>query len=186
MIFNEHFRLKGTHAKLSASVYHWIRYDDDKFDAWFNAMEAARRGDELHELAAALIKAGVKLERKPKTLNMYVNDAIGFRMRPEQILRGTAHAFGTADACTFERNTFRCHDLKTGVTPASFDQLKIYLAYFCMEYLKSPFEIKNELRIYQNDEKLILVADPDEIAHIMDKAKRFSMRIDEYLWEEQL
>ena len=63
----------------------------------------------------------------------------------------------------------RIHDLKTGKTPASFNQLLVYSALFCLEYDVNPIEIEIELRIYQLDEVLKLIPDPNDILVIMDK-----------------
>jgi len=177
MIFNKHFKLEGQHAFLSASKYHWVNYDEDKLDASFLTSMAARRGTELHELAHNLIRLGVKLPRSEKTLNMYVNDSLGWRMTPEQVLYYSDNCFGTADAISFKKGLLRISDLKTGVTPTSEKQLEVYAALFCLEYQFKPFELESELRIYQNDEVRVYIADPDSIAHIMDKIITFDKRI---------
>ena len=86
MNFNEHSMLEGKHAFLGASKYHWINYSSEKIaDAYSNFL-LVQKGTELHEFAAKCIKLGQKLRSSKKTLNMYVNDAIGFKMTPEQIL----------------------------------------------------------------------------------------------------
>lgn len=177
MIFNKHSNLVGQHAFLSASKYHWINYDEDKLDRTFIAAMAAQRGTELHALAHDLIRLGVKLPRNTKTLNQYVNDCLGFRMVPEQVLYYSDNCFGTADAIGFRRNVLRISDLKTGVTPTSEKQLEVYAALFCLEYKVRPSEIAIELRIYQNDEMRLYDTDPDEITHIMDKIIVFDKRI---------
>jgi Protein of unknown function (DUF2800). len=157
MQFNRHSELAGRHATISASKYHWIRYTNEKFIQWVHTQMQAARGSELHNLAAMLIKMGQKLPRNGTTMSRYVNDCIGFRMNPEQVLFYSPHAFGTADAITLQeidgQLILRIFDLKTGVTKASFEQLMVYAAYFCLEYEYKPFEF-NEiiLRIYQNDE----------------------------------
>lgn len=176
MIFNKHFELAGRHAFLSASKYHWINYDEDKLDRTYLKALAAQRGTELHELAHAAIRLGVKIQT-PKTLKLYVNDAIGYRMASEQMLYYSDNAFGTADSIGFRRNKLRIHDLKTGETETSENQLKVYAALFCLEYAFKPHEIETELRIYQNDEVRIYDADPDEIVHIMDRIVTFDKRI---------
>lgn len=161
MNFNKHYALKDKHSFLSASKYHWINYDPDKLVQSWNTFEAAALGTELHELAAKLIKLGVKLQKVKKTLNLYVNDAIGYKMEPEQVLYYSDNAFGTADAIAFRkdpktgRNFLRIHDLKTGTIPAHMEQLMIYASYFCLEYGYKPRDIDIELRIYQNDQVLI-------------------------------
>lgn len=177
MLFNKHSDLAGKHAFLSASKYHWVNYDDEKLDRSFVTAMAAQRGTELHALAHELIRLGVRLPRSAKSLNMYVNDAIGYRMASEQVLFYSENCFGTADTISFRRDKLRIHDLKTGVTPTSERQLEIYAALFCLEYRFKPFEIEIELRIYQNDEVQIYEADPDVISHIIDKIITFDKRI---------
>ena len=130
---------------------------------------AARRGTELHAFAHEAIRLGIKLPRTPTTLNMYVNDAVGYRMTPEQLLYYSDNCFGTADTISYRRNTLRIHDLKTGITPTSFRQLEIYAALFCHEYRFKPPQIEMEFRIYQNNEIVIMPGDPDVITHIMDR-----------------
>lgn len=179
MRFNDHSALVGKHATLSASKYHWVNYDNDKMAAVFRASQAAKLGTELHELAANLIRLGVKLPRSPKTLNLYVNDGIGFKMSVEQPLVYSANAFGTADAVAFRGNTLRIHDLKTGTIPASMVQLEVYEALFCLEYNLKPTDIKAELRIYQNDEVLIHNPEIDDIAHIMSQIIVFDKIIED-------
>ena len=178
MIFNEHFKLIGQHAFLSASKYHWVNYDDEKLDRVFLSSMAAKRGSELHDLAHNLIRLGVKLTSTKKTLNLYVNDAIGYRMSSEQVLYYSDNAFGTSDAISFRRGKLRIHDLKTGVIETSEHQLEVYAALFCLEYRVKPFEIETELRVYQTDEVRIYEADPDIITHIMDKIITFDKRIE--------
>lgn len=177
MLFNQHGDLVGQHAFLGASKYHWINYTDDKLDNTFRLAMAAQKGTELHEFAANAIRLGIKLPKTSKTLNAYVNDAIGFRMKPEQVLFYSYNAFGCADTIGFKQNFLRIHDLKTGVTQASMTQLKVYTALFCLEYGYRPAQIETELRIYQNDDIQIHIPDPDEITHIMDKVVRFDERI---------
>lgn len=175
MRFNKHLELQGSHAFLSASKYHWIRYDDDKIADRFLTAMAAAKGTELHEFASKAISLGIRLKSTPITLNQYVNDCIGFGMIPEQVLAYSINAFGTADAIKFIPATrikparLLIFDLKTGVSPASFDQLNVYAAYFCLEYGFKPTELEIELRIYQNNEVLIEIGDPDHILHIMDR-----------------
>ena len=186
MRFNKHFDLAGRHAFLAPSKYHWINYDEDKLDAVFINHEAARRGDELHQLAHDLIRLGVKLPSTKKTLNLYVNDAIGYRMTPEATLFYSDNCFGHADAISFRKNKLRIHDLKTGVTPTSEHQLEIYAALFCLEYKYKPFDLDIELRIYQNDEARIYDADPDMVFRIMDKIVMFDRRINAIRLEASL
>lgn len=169
MKFNSHIAVAGMHAFLSPSGYHWLNYDEDKLIKTFTTKKAAQRGTELHEFAAEAIRLGVNLSDNGQTLNQYVNDAIGFRMTPEQPLFYSVNCFGTADAISFYKNKLRIHDLKTGVTPASELQLYIYAALFCLEYGYRPAEIEYELRIYQEGEVRIYEPSADDIAHIMDR-----------------
>ena len=177
MLFNKHLDLTGQHAFLSASKYHWINYDEEKLDRVFTSQMAAQRGTDLHAFAHEAIRLGVKLPKSQQTLHLYVNDAIGYRMTPEQILYYSENAFGTADTISFRRNKLRVHDLKTGRLQCSVHQLEIYAALFCLEYKFKPFDIEIELRIYQSNEIQIFESDPDAIAHIMDKIISFDKRI---------
>jgi hypothetical protein len=170
--------LVGVHALLSPSEYHWLNYDDDKMDRVYHMKRAAQRGTELHALAHELIRLGVKLPDVPKTLNMYVNDGVGFKMDCEQVLFYSDNCFGTVDCIRFRNNTLRIHDLKTGVTEASMKQLEIYAALFCLDCLMSPFDINIELRIYQNDSVKVHVPEPTDIMGIMQKIKYYSHRIE--------
>lgn len=179
MHFMQHSALVGVHAPLSPSNYHWVNYDDEKLAKIFETQMAARRGTDLHAFAAEAIRLRIKLPEDNKTLSMYVNDAIGFRMESEIPLRYSDHCFGTVDTIQFFNNTLRIHDLKNGVLPASWTQLELYAALFCLEYLMNPFKIKMELRIYQNDEVKILTPDADDIFHLMEKIKYVSKIMDE-------
>lgn len=186
MRWNTHSRLVGAHAFLSASKYHWVNYDEDKMDRVFTAALASKRGTELHTLAHDLIRLGVKLPGNQRTLNAYVNDAIGFRMHPEMVLYYSDYAFGTADAIGFKDNYLRIHDLKTGTTRTSFTQLEVYAAFFCLEYGFAPIELDGiELRIYQNDEVQVSMGDYHEITRIMSKVKMFNARLVELSAEAQ-
>lgn len=178
MIFNTYSTLEGKHAFLSPSKYHWINYDDEKLDTTYLRAMAVERGVRLHAFADECIQLGIKLPRSKKTLNMFVNDAIGFRMQTEQILFYSENAFGTTDAITFRNNILRIHDLKTGASPTSMKQLEVYAALFCLEYAKNPHQIGIELRIYQNDEVLVHEPHPDDILYIMDKIIQFDKRIE--------
>lgn len=177
MRFNTHYDSVGKHAFLSASKHHWVNYSEEKLDRAFLAAAAAQRGTELHDFAKMAISLGVKLPDTPKTMNLYVNDAIGFKMIPEQVLYYSSNAFGTADTISFRKNLLRIHDLKTGISPCNMRQLKVYMAFFCLEYRFKPQDIEAELRIYQNDAVEILNPDPAEIAVIMDRIVSFDSRI---------
>lgn len=179
MKFNRHLNLEGTHAFLSASKYHWVNYTEEKLETAFSKYLAAQMGTRLHEFACECIRLGIKLPKTKKTLNLYVNDAIGFKMDTEQTLYYSDNCFGTADAISFKQNMLRIHDLKTGVSPTSMRQLEIYTALFCLEYGKNPNDIDVELRLYQTDEVLIHVPAPEDILYIMEKIITFDKKIEQ-------
>lgn len=184
MKFNPHSNLIGQHAFLSASKYHWINYDEEKLANTYLKFLATQRGTELHDFACRCIQLGQKLPRSNKTLNMYVNDAIGFKMTPEQPLYYSENCFGTADAISFKNDFLRIHDLKTGEIPASIHQLEIYASLFCLEYDIRPSDISMELRIYQSDQVLVSNPTVEDIAPIMDKIVIFDKRIQQIKMEE--
>lgn len=181
MIFNTHLKLAGAHALLSPSNYHWVNYDLDKLSRVYHTTMTARRGTELHEFAANAIRLGVNLPDNGQTLSMYVNDAIGYHMTPEQMLWYSTNCYGTADAIGFNelKMKLRIHDLKNGVTESSMTQLLIYAAIFCLEYRFKPQELDIELRIYQNDEVRIHIPTYDEVFHIIDRIQVFNRHIEE-------
>ncbi len=173
MIFNNHSNLEGQHAFLGASKYHWINYDEAKVIDSYSKFLAAQKGTVLHEFAAQCIRLGQKLPRSQKTLNMYVNDAIGYKMTPEQILYYSENCFGTADTISFRDKFLRIHDYKSGAIPAHMEQLEIYAALFCLEYRMKPNDISIELRLYQNNEVLCHEPTADDILPIMNKIIEF-------------
>lgn len=169
MIWNEHSGFRDKHAVLSPSKHYWLNYSDDRVVEWYSSVQAAALGTELHDFAMRAINLGIKMPRAARTLNMYINDAIGFRMSPEQTLVYSQNAFGTADAISFRDNKLRIHDLKTGVTPAKMEQLEIYAALFFLEYKVTPGQAKTVLRIYQNDEIVEYEPEVDRLVHVMDR-----------------
>ena len=179
MKFNKHLEYEGKHAILGGSNYHWTNYTDEKFRRSFINTLAKERGTILHEYASQSIKLKQELPDLEKTLNMFVNDAIGFRMDSEVVLVYSPNCYGTADAISFQDGVLRIHDLKTGGTPAHMEQLMIYAALFCLEYKQKPSKIKIELRIYQNNKIIFYEPSVDEIIPIMDKIKTFDKMIEE-------
>ena len=184
MIFNNHSNLEGQHAFLGASKFHWINYDEGKVAEAYSRFLATQKGTILHEFAAQCITLGQKLPKSQKTLNMYVNDAIGFKMVPEQVLYFSDNCFGTADSIAFRNNMLRIHDLKTGQIPAHMEQLDIYAALFCLEYKIKPSDIEMELRIYQGNDILISNPTAEDIVPIMDKIITFDKVITKIQSEE--
>lgn len=181
MIWNNHSKdvPEGAHAFLGASKYSWLNYDEQKLAEAYERYLATQRGTILHKFACQCILLKQKLPKSHKTLNMYVNDSIGFGLSPEIPLYYSPNCFGTADAIGFRKNFLRINDLKTGVTPASLHQLEIYAALFCLEYNIKPGSLEGcELRIYQNDDILIGNPEADDILPIMDKIVLFDIRIE--------
>lgn len=193
MIFNQHSDLEGQHAFLGASKNSWLNYDQDKLATAYKRQYANQIGTILHDLAHRCIKNRVKLSKSDRhlvlltllengipqglidandileTLAPFVNDALGFRMETEQVLYYSENAFGTADAISFKNNFLRIHDYKSGILPVHMEQLYIYAALFCLEYVVKPENIKIELRIYQSGEVLHEEPDPETIRAIMNK-----------------
>lgn len=181
MRFNDHHKLRDKHAYLSPSNYSWLNYDDEKFDRVFINQMTKERGVQLHVLACECIKLGVKLPDNNKTLNMYVNDAIGYGLSPEVILYYSENCFGTADAIGYQPGLLRISDLKNGSHKAYMHQLEIYAAIFFLEYgdLISINDTNIELRIYQSNQ--CWLHEPDKrvisniMANIVAKDKRIKM-----------
>lgn len=179
MDFNNRSNLSGQHAFLAASSPAWLGYDLEKLDKVWATKKSTLRADELHRIAADLISNRIKLPEVKKTFNMYVNDAIGFRMSPEQVLFYSGNCFGTADAISFRDNELRIHDLKNGLGKTDIRQLRIYAALFCLEYRHRPFDIKTILRIYQGNGIREEVSDPQDIVRIMEHIKLLDQRLSE-------
>ena len=179
MQWNNHSKILGSHAVLGASQHAWLNYDPEKLKRWYVRMQANQRGTDLHDLAMRHIKLGVEMPQTTRTLDQYINDAIGFRMSPEVPLYYSENCYGTADAISYDEKTkmLRIHDLKTGEKPAKMEQLYIYAALFCLEYHHKPGTIGIELRIYQFDDVRAENPDPQDIRLIMDKIIFFDERI---------
>lgn len=178
MPFKDHSHLANMHATLSASVNSWTNYDLEKLETTYRAKLAAAHGSRQHDFAAEAIRLRQRLEDIPLTLNMYVNDAIGYRMTPEQVLFFHPDAFGTADAIDDRDDYLRIFDLKTGLTEASVRQLEVYAAYYCLEYKKNPMKLNGmEFRIYQSDQIKTFEGDPHTITQIMETTKLFVQHI---------
>lgn len=186
MNFIRHSELMDEHAFLGASKYSWLKYDDARLMEVYRNAQAVQRGTELHDFAKRCIDLNIKLPKVRKTLNMYVNDALHYKLTPEQPLYFSRNCFGTADAISFdeEERFLRIHDLKTGSKKAQIDQLQIYAALFCLEYNQHPDRLGMELRIYQNDEILVNNPNADRIAEIMRKIIHFDEVIEKMKLEE--
>lgn len=177
MNFNTHSNLEGLHAPFSASQSAWLRYDDKKILDVYRSKQAAELGTKLHEWAKTTIDLGIRQQRSNKTLCAYVNDAIGFKMKTEVVLYYSPYFFGTADAISFNKNVLRIHDLKTGSVGKiehHIEQLQVYAALFCLEYRVKPGDISFELRVYKNDDVLVVNPDPADILAIMDRIQHLN------------
>lgn len=186
MNWNKHSNYEGLHAFMGASKFSWINYEDDRLVEAYRSYRAAEEGTLTHAFASLCIERKQKLPNRPrKTLDMFVNDAIGFRMDSEVMLFYSENCFGTADAISFRDNHLQIHDLKTGKIPAHIEQLIVYAALFCLEYDKAPGNITIELRIYQNNDILVCRPDATDILPVMDKIKRFDRIIQQLKKDEE-
>ena len=197
--FHDHSRdvPHGAHAILSPSKYSWTNYDSP--ENLFNLVAssyAQEIGTLLHKLAEVAVRYKVKIPKiaaKPmillwllangiprgiidvnkyvNTFVNYVNDAIGFDMTPEVVLKYSENAFGTTDAIRFneKKMQLRIHDYKSGVTKPCLRQLEVYAALFCMEYNIKPKDLSMELRIYWQDDIIVGEPTPADIVPIIDK-----------------
>src|SRR5690625_3060943 len=177
MKFNDHSDLNGEHSFLSPSNYHWINYSREKLEAVYLNQRSKERGTILHAFASIAVEEKIKLANHKKALNMFVNDCIGFKMESEQVLYYSNNSFGTADAISFRDNMLTIFDLKTGVTKASFKQLDVYVALFCLEYGIDPKKIDIETRIYQGNGFEVSIPEPDYILDIMNTIEEFDIII---------
>lgn len=183
MKWKEYSNLKEKHAYLSPSKYAWLNYDENKqIDVYKNYL-AKEHGTRLHAFACEAISLGLRSYMDDKTINRYINDCITYKMRPEQVLYYSDKCFGTADAISFEEEKLRVFDLKTGKTKASFKQLEIYAALFCLDYEIDPLTISFELRIYQNDSIRFEDPEPDHILYVMNRIIDSDKILDDY-WED--
>ena len=162
---------EGSHAILGASQGAWLNYTDEKLRNYYNNLKAKELGTHLHAMAKELIDMKIRLPRSKKTLNQYVNDAIGFGMSTEVPLKYSPRCYGTADSICFRKHILRIHDLKTGRNEIThFRQLEIYAALFFLEYDMVPEDTAlMELRIYQNDNVKTEHPTNDVIHSIMDR-----------------
>ena len=178
MIWKDYLHLSGSHSFLSPSKHHWLNYDNDKLVESYKNHKRVSLGTKYHELAEGLIRLAVRLPKTEASLNAFVNDAIGFGMSPEVVLFHSPRCFGTADAISFEDGVLRIHDLKTGTSPASMDQLLIYAGLFCLDYeLKEKELIEVHLRIYQNSEVTVFNPSPRDVFDIVFRIKEADLII---------
>lgn len=194
----------GEHSFLSPSKKAWANYDDETLIKNYKTyMTATVLGTSVHELASRFISRSRKLRKDDwnivaweledvyeipryainkelifENLRMFVNDSITNKMRSEEKLVYSIHAFGTADAIQLVGNELLIFDLKTGATPASLDQLISYAALFCLEYNFKASDLKYDLRIYQFND---IIADPEITAEVIDERMRVIVHQDSLL-----
>ena len=190
MKWNAHSEYKDRHAMLSASKSSWLNYSDDQIAEMVDNLGAAVRGTKQHAVAKMLIELRQELPHTNQTLNLYVNDCIGFRMDPEIMVWYSPYAFGTADAISFRKDpiedimVLRIFDLKNGKTKASVRQLLTYAAFFCLEYGVNPNDIAFDLRFYQHDQIYEIETSAIEILEIMAITKSTNALLIKRLEEE--
>lgn len=175
MNFINHSDLEGTHAFLSPSQNAWTNYSDEKLVQRYLSAKAVERGTRLHEFAAEAIELNRKQSGKD-TLSMYVNDAIGYKMKPEQPLFYSFNCYGTTDAIAYRRNILRIHDLKTGEVEAHMKQLYVYAALFCLEYRRYADELRKK-GYGDNDIALALGVRANEVHFEPEKMEDIILRI---------
>lgn len=206
MIWIDHSRdfPEGSHSLFSPSQSAWIDYEteEDVFKKYRSSV-AAQIGTVVHKRAEICIDKKVRPTKKTASqiitmdlleenisrtafdpdflaanLVNFVNDALGYGMLPEKPLVYSEWLRGTADAIMYDetKRILRIHDLKTGVIPAKFKQLRAYAALFFLEYSTlrhvipvTPGDVRIELRIYQNGEVTEEYPTAEDIVPIMDK-----------------
>lgn len=180
--FSPHRELNGKHSRLSPSGPTWLRYDDETMYRRFMTEKKKAEGTYLHDLAQRMIITKTQCRDLKKAFNMFVNDAIGFGMESEVILKYSDNAFGTADAIKFTpqgktKGHLQIHDLKTGVSKPHWDQLFVYAALFCLEYGYKPTNLTFQCRLYQGNGWTEEEPEPEYIAEIMETIKRLDIVI---------
>ncbi len=184
MNWKSYSHLKGTHAFLSPSKYHWLNYSPEKLITAYENHRRIKLGTRYHKVAEDLISLYIRLPNTAESLNSFVNDAIGFQMKPEVVLYYSMNCYGTADAVSFHVGVLRIHDLKTGKAPASMQQLMVYAGLFVLNYSIDPRELKKIiLRIYQNGEILEARPEPSEIMYVAEQIKHSDEIINDLLGE---
>jgi len=227
MIWNDHYKdvPEGSHAFLSPSQHSFLNYNKEQLFNRYKAKYASSIGTILHAFAKDRIKFKVKVTRYDRkeielellrhgipanvydmdmifdNFKQYVNDAIGYQLRPEQALFYSKNCFGTADAISYDAvkdskeytGILRIHDLKTGISPVSMKQLELYAALFHLEYGTKPGLTKTVLSIYQSviDDDGEVFADisteepePEVIARHMDTIITMDRWIDSFKGDE--
>ena len=170
MNWKSYSHLENTHAFLSPSKHYWLNYTPEKLVSTYENYKKIALGTQYHSLASELITLAVRLPNTSASFNSFVNDAIGFKMKAEVLLFSSSYCYGTADAVSFSDGVLRVHDLKTGRSPASINQLLIYAGLFCLDYVIEPREVKEiHLRLYQNEEIIELSPSIEDIYDVVTR-----------------
>ena len=109
-----------------------------------------------------------------ETVKQYINDAIGYKMLPEQVLYYSDEIFGTADTIFFRNNHLRIHDLKTGENEPDMEQLLVYASIFCLENDINPNDISIELRLYHWSGIIVYEPTIADLLPIIDQIKNIA------------
>lgn len=175
MSSNPYSKYKGQHAPFSPSQPYWLRYDEQKLLEVYRSLKAAELGTRLHALAAEHIDMRISMPKNKKTLNAYVNDSIGMRMSPEEVVFYSPRFFGTADALRFDEKRAKLYinDLKTGRTKPHMEQLWIYAALFCLEKGIRPGDLEIITKLYFQDDVIEDNPTTEDIVGISDKIRSF-------------
>lgn len=206
MIWSNHSKdvKEGDHAILGASQHAWLNYDSEKLFESYKRRYAQSIGTHTHEYARRYIRWGQKAKAGDKTgllvhllenhipanaidinklfatWQVYVNDSVNCKMRPEQVLYYSSNAFGTADAISFRKDRLKIFDLKTGEGKVYMEQLYIYAALFCLEYDVKPGDIDIETRIYQFGDYIAEYPTAEDITPVMDRIVSFDKTIERF------
>lgn len=179
--FNDHQKLEGTHAYLSASKHSWLNYDDDRLEQVYQNQLMKIRGTQMHAFAQMANRLGLSMPQSHQTIYSFINDGLAYDMQSEVLLYYSPRCYGTADLIGYEekKRLLRIFDLKTGnIEVTDYGQLHIYAALFCLEYSKNPRHLTFDLRYYQNDEiRIEEDTDPEEIQAIMNKIMHFDDKL---------
>jgi hypothetical protein len=180
MIWKDYSHLKGSHSFLSPSKHYWLNYSSEKLESSYENHKKIVLGTQYHELASDLIRLAVRLPNNTGSFNSFVNDAIGWKMEPEVLLFYSRNCYGTTDAISFNDGVLRIHDLKTGVSPGSIDQLLIYAGLFYLDYKIDQKELKEIiLRIYNLKGVTEFFPDPTHVSDVAAKIVRADKIIDQ-------
>lgn len=114
------------------------------------------------------------------TVKTYINDCVALKMDTEVLVDFSDNFFGTADAIRFDGKALKVFDLKTGSSPAKIEQPLIYACLYLLKYRLAAESISVEVRIYQNNDILRAIPEPNDLIPIMNKIIHFDSIMDTY------